>query len=136
MKLNNANQIKSEDYDKEYSNLVDQLAETINPFMQEVVELADDRIDFENRVEVLKTFDITVDSAGIPVLNDKIATGKGSSGIRGMQVISSFNLTVTAGYPTSQPYINYTVLAGGFARINTITGLLANNKYKLTVIIY
>ena len=136
MKLNNANQIKSEDYDSDYSDLIDQLAETLNPFMQEVVELNDDRIDFENRVEVLKIFDITVDSAGKPILNDKIATGKGTLGIRGMQVISSFNLTNTAGFPTGQPYISYTVLAGGFARIDNITGLLANNKYKLTVIIY
>ena len=136
MKLNNSNQIKSEDFDKEYNELIDQLAETLNPFMQEVVELSDERIDFENKVEVLKTIEITVDSSGTPVLNDKVATGKGTSGVRGIQVISTFNLTVNSGYPTSQPYVSYTALAGGFIRIDNITGLLANNKYQMTMIIY
>ena len=40
MKINNSNQIKSEDFDEDYNELIDQLAETLNPFMQEVVELA------------------------------------------------------------------------------------------------
>ena len=134
MKLNNSTQIKSEDYDGEYQELVDQLGETLNPFMQEVVELADDRIDFENRVEVLKSLEVTVDSTGTPILNNKVATGK--SGIRGIQVIRAYNLTNITGYPTSQPFISYTVLAGGFIRMDNIVGLLADNKYQLNIIIY
>lgn len=136
MRLNNSNQIKSEDYDPEDQQLIDQLAETLNPFMQEVVELSDERIDFENRVEVLKTIDITVDASGTPVLNNKIATEKGTLGIRGMTVIRAYNNTVITGYPTTNPFISYTPLAGGFARIDNITGLLPNNKYTLSIIIY
>jgi len=133
-KLNNSTQIKSEDYDEDYSELVDQLAETLNPFMQEVVEMADDRIDFENRVEVLKTVEITVDSAGKPTLNDKINVEK--SGIRGITVIRTYNLTNVSGYPTGTPWISYTNLGGTTIRVDNITGLLANNKYQLTLIIY
>jgi len=134
MKLNNSTQIKSEDYDGEYQALIDQLAETLNPFMQEVVELADERIDFENRVEVLKTITLTVDAAGKPTLNDKVNTGK--SGIRGTQVISAFNLTNNTIYPTSQPFISYRILAGGVIQILNITGLPANNKFQLNLVIY
>lgn len=134
MKLNNSTQIKSEDYDGEYQALIDQLAETLNPFMQEVVELADERIDFENRVEVLKTITLTVDAAGKPTLNDKVNTGK--TGIRGTQVISAFNLTNSTIFPTSQPFISYRILAGGVIQILNITGLPANNKFQLNLVIY
>lgn len=134
MKLNNSTQIKSEDYDSEYQQLIDQLAEILNPFMQEVVELADERIDFDNRVEVLKTIDITSDVSGKPVLNDKVNTGK--TGIRGVQVISAFNLTNNTVYPTSQPFISYRLLSGGVIQIMNITGLPANNKFRLNLVIY
>jgi hypothetical protein len=134
MKLNNTTQIKSEDYDNDYADLVDQLAETLNPFMQEVSELADERIDFENRVEVLKKIDITVDANGKPTLNDKINCEK--SGVRGFEVIRAYNLTNVSGYPTSHPFISYTQLAGTTVRIDHISGLVANNKYQLTLVIY
>lgn len=134
MKLNNASQLKSEDYDDEYQGLIDQLSEVINPFMQEVVELSDERIDFENRVEEIKTIEFTVDSSGKPILNDKLNTGK--TGIRGFSVIRAFNLTNSSNYPTSHPFINYTPLGGALVRIDNITGLVANNKYQLTIIIY
>lgn len=134
MRLNNSTQIKSEDYDGEYQALIDQLAETLNPFMQEVVELADERIDFENRVEVLITITLTVDESGIPTLNDKVNTGK--TGIRGTQVISAFNLTNNTIYPTSQPFISYRILSGGVIQILNITGLPANNRFQLNLVIY
>lgn len=134
MKLNNATQIKSEDYNSEYQELVDQLAETLNPFMQEVVELSDDRIDFENRVEVLKKITLTVDVSGKPVLNDKVNTGK--TDIRGIQVIAAFNLTNNTIYPTGQPFISYRILSGGIIQMLNIVGLPADNKFQLTLVIY
>lgn len=134
MKLNNTTQIKSEDYDSDYSDLIDQLAETLNPFMQEVYELSDERIDFENRVEVLKTIDITVDSSGTPTLNNKINCEK--TNVRGFQVIRAYNLTTLTNYATSQPFISFTQQAGTTVRIDHISGLVANNKYQLTLVIY
>jgi hypothetical protein len=102
--------------------------------MQEVVELSDERIDFENRVEVLKTVEFTVDANGKPILNNKIATGK--SNVRGFSVISAFNLTNPNTYPIQQPFISYTILSSGFVQVNNIRGLQANNKYRLTLIVY
>ena len=135
MKLNNINQIRSEDYDSDYSNLVEQLAETLNPFMQEVFELADGRINFDNRVENIKKIQITADANGKPLLNDKVNTEK-LDGINGIQVVSAFNLTNNTVYPTGQPFISYSVLAGGVIKINNITNIQANNKYQLTLVIY
>ena len=134
MKINNVRQIRAEDFEKELQQPMSQLGSILNSFMQEVVELADKRIDFENKVEILKTIDITVDSNGTPVLNNKVAVDKSS--IRGTQVINALNLTNTRTYPTQQPYISYTALGGGFIQINNITGLQANNKYRLTIIVF
>ena len=68
-----------------------QLGSVLNPFMQQVVEIMDSRVDFENRVENYREIEMTVDANGVPVLNDKIKTGK--TFIRGIQVIAAFNLT-------------------------------------------
>lgn len=134
MKLNNATQIKSEDYDNEYNDLIDQLAETLNPFMQEVFELSDERIDFENRVEVFKVITVTVDSNGKPTLNDKINCEK--TNVRGFQVVRAYNLTTLSNFPTSQPFISFTQQAGTTVRIDHISGLVPNNKYQLSLVIY
>ena len=135
MKLNNARNIRAEDFDDEYSQLVSQLGSILNSFMQEVVELSEGRVDFDNKAETVLDFDITVNSSGIPVQTPfKVNTG--ISSIRGIQVIRAYNLTNVAGYPTGQPFINFSPLGGGFMRIDSISGLRANEKYKLTVIIY
>lgn len=134
MKINNITQIRAEDFPDDMQQIAEQLGSVLNPFMQQVVEITDNRLDFENRVETLKSIEMTVDANGIPVLNNKIATGK--SNIRGIQVISAFNLVNAAGYPTQQPFISYTIISGGFVQVNNITGLIPNQKYKLTLIIY
>lgn len=135
MKLNNTRQIRAEDYDDEYTDLITQLGSVLNSFMQEVVELADGRIDFENLNQNIKTFDITVDSSGVPI-QTPFKVGLGKTGVRGIQVINTYNLTNSTGYPTSQPYINFTPIGGDLIRIQSVTGLLPNQKYQLTILIY
>lgn len=135
MKLNNTRQIRAEDFSDEYNQLVSQLGSILNSFMQEVVELSDGRIDFENKVETIKTFEITVDSNGIP-LQAPFKVNGDKSNIRGMTVIRAFNLTNPTGYPTSQPFINFVPIGGTLFQVQSVTGLLPNNKYQLTVVIY
>jgi len=134
MKINNVTEIRPDDFDKDDRKTVGQLAEILNPFMQQVVEVTDSRIDFENRVEVYKSVEMTVDSAGKPTLNNKIKVGK--TGIRGIQVIAAYNLTNIALYPTQQPFMSFTQIAGGNIQVNNISGLQANNKYRLHIIVF
>lgn len=134
-KLNNTRNIRAEDFDDEYNQLVSQLGSILNSFMQEVVELSDGRVDFENRVETIRTFEITVNSSGVPV-QAPFKFNAEKSGVRGMQVIRAYNLTNTSGYPTSQPFINYIPVGGSLMQIQSVTGLRPNEKYQITVIIY
>jgi len=134
MKLNNITQIKAEDFSKDDQRMAERLGLILNPFMRQVVEITDNRIDFENRVENFIQVEISVDSSGTPVLNDKINVGK--SRIRGLQVIAAFNLNSVSGFPTQSPFISYSVLSGGLIQINNITGLRANEKYQLNIVVY
>lgn len=134
MKINNVTQIKAEDFSKDDQQMAEQLALVLNPFMQQVVEIMDERLDFENRVENFIQIEMTVSSSGTPILNDKISTGKGR--IRGLQVVAAFNLSNVSGFPTQSPFISYSVLGGGVIQVNNITGLRANEKYQLNIIVY
>ena len=134
MKLNNVTQIRAEDFDNELQQTMERLGFVLNPFMQQVVELSDGRIDFENRVENIIQFEMTVDGAGKPILNDKINTGKTS--IRGLQVINTYNRTNPNVFPTQQPYISYVDQGNSIIQVRNIVGIQANNKYLITAIVY
>ena len=60
MKLYNVVQIKAEDFPEDDRQAMERLVNILNPFMQQVVELADGRIDFDNTTDGYKEFDITV----------------------------------------------------------------------------
>lgn len=132
MKLNNVTDIRPDDFEKEDRNTVGQLAEIINPFMQQVKEITDSRIDYDNRVENFLQIEMTVDAEGVPVLNNKIRTNKTSS--NGFTVVAAFNLTNSSVAVTGQPFIVYTQLSGGFVQVSKITNLPANQKFRLNVI--
>lgn len=134
-KLNNTRQIRSEDFDQEYADLISRLGSILNSFMQEVVELSDERIDFENRVENIVTFNIKVDANGNPIQAPfKLNTGK--SGIRGIQVIRAYNLNRANIYPTQQPFINFVPNSSNLITIQNVLGLSANDNWQITAIIY
>lgn len=135
MKLNNVRQIRAEDYQDEYKDLVNGLGSILNSFMQEVVELSEGRVDFENRPEVIKTFEITVNQSGVPVqLPFKVATGKNR--IQGSQIIRTINLSNNLGFPTAQPFLNFNPLGGDIIQVLNVSGLRPGDKYLLTVIFY
>ncbi len=134
MKINNTTQIRGDDFPQEDRDFAERLGNIINPFMQQVVEITDGRIDFENRVESLIQIEMTVDATGKPLLNNKINTGK--STIRGFQVIAAFNVTNASISADAQPFINYTPIGNGLVQVSKISGLPANQKFRLNVVVY
>ena len=134
MKINNTTQIRGDDFSQEDRDLAERMGNILNPFMQQVVEINDGRIDFENRVENLIRIEMTVDANGVPLLNNKINTGK--SNIRGFQVIAAFNVTNASISASSQPFISYTPIGNGLVQVSKISGLPANQKFQLNVVVY
>lgn len=135
MKIYNPTQITASDYPQDMQQTIEMLGNVLNPFMQQVYELSEGRIDFENTVNNIKNIEIIVDSNGVPVQGSQFQAGK--SGIRGFQVINAYNITNSAISATAQPFIaKYTNSSGGLIEIQKITGLVADNKFRLTILIY
>lgn len=134
MKINNVTQIRADDFEQDYKQMAEQLGNILNPFMQQVVELSDGRIDFDNRVENYVEVTMTVDSTGKPILNNKINTGK--TYVRGLQVIRAFGSDNANIGATAQPFISYRALANGLIEVSNISGLPANTKMRLNIIVY
>jgi len=133
-KLDAVQRIRPEDFQEDYAQLVEQLGGILNQFMQQVVDLSDNEVDFDNLDQNLIQFDITVDAAGNTIGTSQINVGKDAP--NGMSVIYTQNLTNSQVYPTSQPFISYVRQGNGLVTVNNIAGLPANNKFKLTAIVY
>jgi len=133
-RLSNVRRIIAEDFPAESQEVISRLGGVINYFMEEVVQLSNGNVDFENLDQQLLTFEVQVNPDGTPIINDKILTEKINP--NGLQVIKAQNLTNNTVYPTGQPFISFTPSGDGFLKINNITGLPADNKFFITVVVY
>lgn len=133
MRLNNPKQIRAEDFSDELQEDMAVLGGILNPFMQEVFELSDGRIGFENLSFILKKIDVEVDANGVPKVVDKINTGKEK--VNAIIVVRAVSLFSAEVYPTGQPWVNYTEKGNKVVDIVNITGLPADNKFRLTLFI-
>jgi len=135
MRMYSKLKISAEDYPDEFQEAIGILADTYNPFVDELETILNGNIDFENLNQITFQIEITVDSTGKPISGGK-ATLSGKNQPLGLQVIKAQNLTSSNTYPTSQPFISYTPSGTGIIQFNNISGLQANNKYRLTIIAY
>ena len=127
-RLDNVQRITPEDYSEDDRDLVERLANNLNYFMTQVLDVGNGRLDYENFNKELKTIEITVDANGRPIQTSSFSA---TNGLVGTNVIFSLNLTNGALYPTSMPHISWTPTQTGVYKINNISGLQANNKYRL-----
>lgn len=130
--LDNIRRILKEDYPKKYHDIIDKLAFTLNRFMDQVVGTVNGNIDFDNLNQGVTQFSMTVDSSGTPVGNNLFKIEQ--TNVAGFIVISAINKTNGAVFPTSTPFISAT-RSNFVIKVNNISGLQADNKYDLTVMI-
>lgn len=133
-KINNFRRISTSEYAGENAQMIETLAESLNPFMREVTDAINGQIDFENLAQNIIQFEATVDANGIPVTK-QLNTGK-LGALSGFSVINARNITNPASYATGQPFISFTPTGSQVININNISNLPANEKFLLTVIVY
>lgn len=129
-RLDNVKRIIVEDFPEEDQETIERLAQTLNFFMEQVVNTVNGNLDFENLNRELKTLEVTVDANGVPIQTTKFST---ESTIQGLMVVSATNFTNTAVVPTSQPFVSFVTNSNSLATITRVFGLQANNKYRLTL---
>ena len=128
--VSNVRRIVVEDYPKETADTVSKLASVLNPFMDEIVNLAQGNIDYNNLNRSKVVFEVTVDASGKPQGLSQINTGLTSySGklLIDVQGVSASDVVISA------PWLDCTYQGNGLVRINRILGLPAGKKMRITV---
>lgn len=136
MKLPNYLRINKADYPEETKPVIDRLAGTLNPGIESLYNLSNNRISLIDNVAcVVKDITVTVGSDGIPLTFTGIALGTIVQKVLGAEVIYALNQTTAAVYPTAQPFITFTQNGSTF-EVNHVAGLPANNQFLLRVVVY
>lgn len=133
-RLNISKRIQKEDYPKEYQDLVGRLALPLNQFIEQVVNIINNRniTVADNLPFEYKTLTFSVDASGFPTTVVRFPTILKK--IQGLDVISASNGTSTP-YPTTAPFASFSV-NNGIITINHITGLTTGSEWTLNFIVY
>jgi hypothetical protein len=132
MKLNDLKRIKTEDFATDDRELVSKLAYLLNPFLEQINTLLNHNVDFDNLNQEVITLTVELKTGGVP----KVLTEFKSSlktRIKGLICISAANLENDGTFPTTAPFISYSIV-GDLIRIQNITGLPVGKRYTLTII--
>ena len=128
-RLTNVQRIIIEDFQDEDRDTVSKLANILNYFMTQTTDIVNGRLDYENINKQLVTFDVTVDASGKPIQTTNFTA---EAGLVGGTVLRAQNLTNSAVFPLGQPFISFSPIQSGLYRVNNISGLQPNNKYRLS----
>ena len=134
-KLPNTRKILSDDFPKEAKTVIDKLAFILNKFMQDVVSVVNGNLDFDNFRHQKVSFELKIDASGNPIGNDIIRNTM-QDGVVGIECIRAVSLDTVDNFPTATPFINYDYGTNGQLRVKHATGLVPNEKYNITVILY
>lgn len=130
MKLDNVKRIIVEDFKDEDREVVSKLAYIINNYFEQIYNLTNNKIDFDNLNREVVTLKVTVDANGVPTKQTTFST-KVVSSPKGANIISSYNPNNPTLFPVSCPFICFTSLSSGLFRITKVLGLEANKEYVL-----
>lgn len=135
MKLESFKTLKEEDVAEEYRPLIKTIGFSLNSFAQQVLNAlnrnltVDDNLDQET-----KTFNIEVRSTGIPKTTTNFGLSKLSRVLKGITVVKATNLTDSTTL-SGAPFLTVTQV-GKLVEIKHVTGLVADKKYELTVLMF
>lgn len=136
--------LKKEDFDGKDQRLIEQLAFPINNFMQQVVNVFKNGVDFTNLNQQIITITVSVDSSGVPVNTIQLKNTL-TTKIIGMVCINAINQSSTIRFPSAQPFVSFTQnnsQNNTLITVNNISGLSApvngtnSDVYELTILLY
>jgi hypothetical protein len=132
--------IKKEDFDSKDQKLIDQIAFPINNFMQQVINVLKNGVDFTNLNQQIISFTISVDAFGVPVSPISFKNTLNTK-IQGLVCINAVNQTTTSRFPQSTPFISYTlnnnvIIITNIAGLGIPSGQTNSDVYTFTVLTY
>lgn len=128
-RLTNVQRIIIEDFQEDDRDTVSKLAGILNYFMTQTTDIVNGRLDYDNINKQIVTVEVTVDASGKPIQTTNFTS---QAGLVGGTVLRAQNLTNSVVFPLGQPFISFSPVQSTLYKINNITGLQPNNKYRLT----
>jgi hypothetical protein len=132
-KLSDIRRIIPEDVDNKSTpqDIVETVAGSYNEFADEIYQVINGQLDFDNLARSKVSVDISFDTTGKPVGNVAIASNL--SFVSMIHIGKVQNLTNSAVRFTQAPYIDWTLQGNGVVKINYAIGFVAGNKYRLVL---
>jgi hypothetical protein len=131
MKIQIPKKIIVEEYASEYRELVTRLGFIINSFTDDIYNLLQKKVDYNNLNRDIFTLSIQT-GLGSEILGSPSLTTSFLNSISGAVILSMKNETNSGIYPTSAPFISWNNTGNTF-RILSITGLLPSTRYSITL---
>lgn len=126
--IDNVRRINSGDFKKEDQEVAERVAEIYNYFAEQVTNTLNGNVEISNLNRDLVEIQVTVGSTGLPLQTARFGA---ETGLTGINILRADNLTNNSVYPTGAPFITYSNSGTGTYTINHITGLPANNNFRL-----
>jgi hypothetical protein len=132
-KLSDIRRIIPEDVEEEATpvEIMESIAGSYNEFADELYDVINGRLDFENLAREKITLEITFDSSGTPTSTIRFRTNL--SFVSMIHLGNILNVSNTNARLTQAPYLNWSYEGGGIVKINYGVGFLSGNKYRLTL---
>jgi hypothetical protein len=130
-KLSDIRRIIPEDFSKEAQEVIEGVAGSYNEFADEIYQVVNGQLDFDNLARAKVNLEIAFDSTGKPVGNASISSGL--SYVSMIHIGKIQNLTNASLKITQVPYIDWSLLGNGVVKINYGVGFTAGSKYRLTL---
>jgi hypothetical protein len=132
-KLSDIRRIVPEDVDNKStpSEVVETVAGSYNEFADELYQVINGQLDFDNLARAKISIDITFDPTGKPLTSSTIVSGL--SYVSMIHIGKVQNLTNTSEKLTQVPYIDWSFQGSGIVKINYGIGFKSGNKYRLVL---
>lgn len=127
-KLPDIKRITKDDFDSQYQGLIDRLAFPLNSFMEQVRNILNKGVDFDNLAQELVTVTIQTNDVSMPISKVSFKTNL-TNRIKGIMVISGQITSDNTSYVTQYPFISFTQ-NNSVITINNISGLDKQKTYS------
>lgn len=130
-KLDTPDSFKTEDFPSKYQDLVSKLFFVLNQFMRQVFFALNKKLSYADNFDCIDTeVELRTPITSLSVRNSLGAARP----IRGHTILRVDNLDNTS-FLSSAPFIEFTN-SGDQIKINNITGLTSNTRYRIRVVFY
>lgn len=135
MKLSSFKRLIRTDFKQEFQGLIDQLSVSINIGMESIHDALNRKITLRDNIAcTVKELDVKVDATGKPLTTTQFQMDIPNR-LDGISVINAYNTDFANTYPTSGVFISWSQTQTGIL-INNITGLQANQTYRIKLVAY